>query len=70
MTVAKHHVCVKSFDPLPWHGWLMVGLLVLASLTSKAIGAAWALFTLMGLWQVRLSLQQNKVEPLDKETIQ
>lgn len=48
---------------LPWHGWLMVGLLVLASLTSKALGAAWALFTLMGLWQLRQSHPQNKREP-------
>jgi len=51
-----------STTPL-WHGWLLAGLLALASLNTKALGAAWALLVVVGLWQLHHSRRLDKTAP-------
>lgn len=59
MATAKNNV-LENVPRLPWHGWLLVGLLLFASLFSTALGAAWALFVVTGLWQLRLARSDQK----------
>jgi O-antigen ligase len=46
-----------------WHRGLLAGLLVLAALSTKALGAAWALFAVVGLWQLSHTFRHPKISP-------
>lgn len=63
MFIQSLPITQSSFQML-WCNWLLAVLLTLASLLSNALGAAWALFMLVGLWQLRQAWAQNKNHPV------
>ncbi len=54
---------MRLIHQMSWPGWWLASLLILASLSSSALGVAWFLFAFAGLWQLLPSITPNKSPP-------